>query len=110
MQVIKLKRDLLENVRSGTKTASTRKGLKPLTIGPAMLVDPADPLNFVSICVTSVHLYDWRSIRLSSHLYISEGYDASWELDEALEDIYGEFEDNQLMTVFCFRQVKEQRN
>lgn len=91
----------------GFKTATTRKGLKDYTVGLAKLVDPADPSNFIDIVVTSVHLYTWRSIVHSDYLYVYEGYDRSSDLDEALEDIYGKMDDDQLMTVIYFRVVKE---
>ena len=110
MREIKLKRDLLNNVRAGIKTATTRKGIKDFSVGPARLVDHADPANFVDVTIHRINLHTWGYIQEHDTLYHYEGYSNPKELNDALLDIYGEMDDDQDMTVIFFGKEVENGN
>lgn len=103
MQQIKLDKKLFSKVLSGVKTATTRKDLKGYTLGPAEFVNPKDNGDVIPIIITRLALETWNGIIHDSSLYHYEGYRASSDLDEALENIYGKMEKDQVMTVIYFK-------
>jgi hypothetical protein len=106
MQQIKLSKKLFPLVLSGAKTATTRKELKPYTIGDAEFINPENPEEKIKIIINSVHLTTWNGIIHNDSLYHNEGYNSSSDLDEALENIYGKMEKDQEMTIIYFKVLK----
>lgn len=102
MKQIKLRKELLDKVRTGAKRSSIRRGIKDYTVGPARLVNPDDASDFVDIFILGVNLYTWKGIQEDDTLCSPEGYASPQELQEALIKIYGEMEKTEAMTLFFF--------
>lgn len=102
MQRIKLKPDLLEMVVFGTKKATTRKGYKNYTLGPAEFYDPDNINNKVEIEITEIIYKTFKSIKTDYILCKKEGYATESSLVRELINIYGDMDDEQPMTVVTF--------
>lgn len=104
MQKIKLNEDLFERVYSGLKTATTRRGPKKYTLGNAVFVNPNDEAQQIKIKIEQLSLVRYGSIKKgNSYLYHYEGYRDRKDFCEALENIYGDIDTLEQMTIVYFK-------
>lgn len=105
-QKIKLQPEFIKKVISGDKTATTRKGVKKVTLGQAVLVNPYDENDFVDILIEQISLLSWKQLQYrNSYLYSFEGFSSKEEYFNCMEKIYGPMERNQVLTVIYFKKL-----
>ncbi len=102
MQEIKLNGDLLKFVQAGLKKATTRKGHKEVKLGDACFVDPENFVNKVNVNIYKIEYVRFYDLSEMVELSRKEGYATGDHLKKALENIYGEIDFNETMTVIYF--------
>lgn len=100
---IKLKPELMQLVRDGKKSATTRLGIKELTLGSNTLVNSEYPDDRIEVIVTGLELATKRYIASSQRIASLENYEHPQELVNALESIYGKIEDDDDFTIVHFK-------
>lgn len=101
MQEIKIKPDLLYLIDKGLKTATTRLGIKNYTLGPVIFVNseyPEDKLH--GFTINALELREFS--RIDEIVSYCEGYTYPALLKRKLEEIYGNIDPRQIMTVAWF--------
>lgn len=108
IQKIKLRKDLMASVADNKKTATTRKGLKNLTLGKALFVDSENEKNIMPIIILGLKLITWEEAIADEDLHKCEGYLTSEDFQNALNEIYQcPWCASQEMTVIIFKKDNE---
>lgn len=107
MQQIKFNADLMEVITSGSKTATTRLGLKDKYImGPVEFVDAGNAEHrLTGYFLNKAEYVPYEE--LTDELAWKEGYTTLDELQEALVGIYGEIEPEQMVTVLHWAKLTD---
>jgi uncharacterized protein YqfB (UPF0267 family) len=106
VQRIKLFPDLFKKVREGTKTATTRLGLKDYKLGPAFIQNVDSPEDLIAVEVTS--LQQVKFSKISDELAQIEDYECAEDLKKKLVHIYGDkITDDTVMTVAYFNKPND---
>lgn len=104
MNSIKVRPDLIFLILNGSKTATTRLGVKDFSLGPTEFVCSETGARFGGFIVTKLVLSSIEE--LPADLYLKENYSSNDELREVLEKIYGKLDDEAIVTVAYFEKDK----
>ena len=99
MQRLKIADEFLPKVASGEKTVTIRKGLRPLTLGPAIIENASGTVD-VPITITGLRLSDWHHVAVQE--ICAGGITNPEEYWSVMKDIYPDITENSKLTVITF--------
>lgn len=106
IQKIGLKSELFNKVISGQKVATTRLGIKDCHLGRCFFYDHNEKIESVLVEINQIKKVRYRDILYDTKLPILEGYRSRLDFLSALEDIYGDIDPDQEMTVIFFETTR----